>query len=295
MTVKHLSVFLEVCKSESITLAAQKLNVTQPAVSIVIRELEDYYQTRLFERMNRRIYITDAGRALCNYAQIILEQLEEAKNVLNESNPIAPIRIGANITFSLSYLDAILEDVVSAYPQIVWHTVVDSSMVIEKAILNHELDFAIVDNISSSSLVESTLILQTKMIAVCSPEYVLSGAEPFQLEDLQKERFLLREPGSGSRDIVEQVFASRGMFITPAISSASIQFLLNCALRKLGIAILPEITVTPYIDAGQLCEIAITDVSFPRNYYLIIHKNKFKTKSLQLLLEFFMRYNGFIL
>ena len=79
MTLRHFHIFSTVCKKESITKAAEELNMAQPAVSFAIRELESYYGTKLFERMNRRLYITDAGKQLLVYADSVLAQCKEAK------------------------------------------------------------------------------------------------------------------------------------------------------------------------------------------------------------------------
>lgn len=85
MTLRHLTIFRAVCQTESITLAAEHLNMTQPAVSLAVRELEDFYGVQLFERMNRRIYITEAGRTLLQYADTILSQYAESVQVLQEA------------------------------------------------------------------------------------------------------------------------------------------------------------------------------------------------------------------
>ena len=85
MTLRHLEIFRAVCARESITLAAEHLNMTQPAVSLAVKELEAFYGVQLLERMNRRIYITDAGRSLLQYADAVLSQFEESVRVLRDS------------------------------------------------------------------------------------------------------------------------------------------------------------------------------------------------------------------
>ena len=109
MTLRHLEVFTEVCHLESITLAANRLNMAQPAVSTIIRDLESFYGVRLFDRMNRRIYITQAGTMLYNYAMSILSQLDDVKELLNESNASGTLRIGSNIAFAKAYYDSVHE------------------------------------------------------------------------------------------------------------------------------------------------------------------------------------------
>ena len=85
MTLRHLEIFSAVCAQESFTRAAEQLNMAQPAVSLAIRELEVFYNVRLFERMNRRVYLTEAGRTLRQYADTVLSQFQESVEVLRES------------------------------------------------------------------------------------------------------------------------------------------------------------------------------------------------------------------
>ena len=104
MTLKHLRIFVEVCRMDSITKAAENLNMAQPAVSNAIRELESFYQVKLFERMNRKIYITSAGKYLCESADAILSQFDESKDVLLDIASSTKIRIGSNVSFGGYYL-----------------------------------------------------------------------------------------------------------------------------------------------------------------------------------------------
>ena len=93
MTVRHMYIFKTVCECQSITAAAGKLNMTQPAVSVAIKELESFYQVKLFERMNRTIYLTEAGNTLREYADSILDQFEEAEAVLRDGTSMARCRM----------------------------------------------------------------------------------------------------------------------------------------------------------------------------------------------------------
>ena len=90
MTLRHLEIFSAVCAQESFTRAAEQLNMAQPAVSLAIRELETFYAVRLFERMNRRVYLTEAGRTLRQYADTVLSQFQESVEILRESGTQGP-------------------------------------------------------------------------------------------------------------------------------------------------------------------------------------------------------------
>ena len=108
MTLRHLEIFRAVCARESITQAAEQLNMTQPAVSLAVKELEAFYGVQLLERMNRRIYITEAGRSLLQYADAVLNQFEESVRVLRDSGAHSHCSFGMTVTIGESRLPLIL-------------------------------------------------------------------------------------------------------------------------------------------------------------------------------------------
>ena len=145
MTLRHFHIFSTVCKKESITKAAEELNMAQPAVSFAIRELESYYGTKLFERMNRRLYITDAGKQLLVYADSVLAQCNEAKDVLSDINAMTQIRLGANVSVGNSWLQNCIDGFEKIHPEIPIYTSVQNSSQLEKQLLYNNLDFAFMD------------------------------------------------------------------------------------------------------------------------------------------------------
>src|SRR5699024_128386 len=108
MTLRHLKIFVEVYRTGSITKAAERLHLSQPAVSNAIKDLESYYGVMLFERMTRKIYITKAGLMLWQYANSILSQLEEVREMIKDEESTSGIRIGSNVAFGALYLPAVL-------------------------------------------------------------------------------------------------------------------------------------------------------------------------------------------
>lgn len=149
----------------------KNLNMAQPAVSNAIRELEAFYQVKLFERMNRRLYITNAGEYLRGYADSILTQFEESRDILQDIAASTRIRIGSNVSFGANYLPKIISDFQSIHPEIPLFTMIQNSSHIEDCLLHNELDFAIVDNLSSHAGIRQTLIKEESMVALCSPNF----------------------------------------------------------------------------------------------------------------------------
>ena len=151
MTVRHMYIFKTVCECQSITAAAGKLNMTQPAVSVAIKELESFYQVKLFERMNRTIYLTEAGNTLREYADSILDQFEEAEAVLRDGTSMARCRMGVNVSVGETFLPGMLKLLEEKIPGIHMEVLVGNTVTIEEKLNENEIDFAVVDGLKDQT------------------------------------------------------------------------------------------------------------------------------------------------
>ena len=171
MTLRHLEIFRAVCARESVTQAAEALNMTQPAVSMAVKELEAFYGVRLFERMNRRLYITEAGRSLLQYADTVLTQFQESVQVLRQGGARGRCRFGMTVTIGETWLPAILTRLKEELPELDVEAFIQNSRRTEEMVLRNEIDFALVDNVSSASRSQRvTPLLRETMAAVCAPD-----------------------------------------------------------------------------------------------------------------------------
>lgn len=279
MTLRHLRIFSEVCRQESITLAAENMNMAQPAVSYAIRELESYYGTKLFERMNRRLYITESGEQLLLYADSILAQFDEVKDVLQDINAVTQVKIGANASFGISQLPVLTEGFLKCYPQVPIYTLVENSKQIEEKLMHNELDFGIMDYPMQSEYFISHLVREEAMAAFCAEDYPLPDS--ISIEELQKLPLLLREVGSGSRRLVESLLDKSKIYPNIVMESFSDRSLIEACSRCRGILILTSVEAEPYMDSHRLREIKIEGMEIKRSYYLVYHKSKFLTKSMK--------------
>lgn len=280
MDIKHLRIYVEVCRYESITKASRVLNMNEPSVSLAIRQIESYYGVKLFDRMNRRLYITTSGEALLYYATNIVEQFEAAKNSIQDTDNISELKIGSNVLLGEILLPGLLKTYISLYPEVKVSSIISNTTGIEDKLLKNELDLALVDNLISSDKFNRMLILKEEMIVVCSPQYFNITSNQLSLLELSKEKLLLRENGSGTRDSVDQTFKSAGLTICPVIESISNTALIEAAINGLGMLIISYKLIEKELLAGTLIPIKITDGTFLRNYYMIHHKNKYISKSM---------------
>lgn len=279
MTLRHFRIFSEVCRLESITLAAESMNMAQPAVSYAIKEMENYYETKLFERMNRRLYITEAGEQLLLYADSILAQFDEVRDVLRDKNAVTKVKIGTNVSFGISWLPTLSAGFLRQYPEIPLYTLVENSRQIEEKLLRNELDFGIMDYPIHSEYFISRLMKEETMSVVCAENYPLP--QSIQIQQLQELPLLLREEGSGSRSLIENLLNKYKILPNIVMESSSDRSLIEACSQKRGVLFLTTAEIAPYRASHKLREIQIEGIEINRAYYLVYHKSKFLTKSMK--------------
>jgi len=284
VTLRHLQIFCAVCREESITKAAETLGMTQPAVSLAVKELEAFYRAKLFERMNRRIYITEAGRSLRRYADTVIAQFEESVRAVRDAADFGECAVGSNVTVGETRLPEMLEAVAAREPGLRLRTVVDNSDRVRRLLESNELDFAVLDSVAVSPGFLTVPLWTERMLVVCAPDRFPAGC-PLTPEELAQGALLLREKGSASRACVDSVFLAKGFTVLPAMESVSTAALLAGARAGVGLAILSEATVREDLSLGRLREVPVPGCAFVRHYFLVYHKNKYLTPKKKRVLE----------
>ena len=275
---------MTVYQEDSITRAAEKLHMTQPATSLAIREMEEYYHTKLFERSGRGIRVTSAGTRLYPSAARLLSLYDEMDAEMKNWDTSGRLRIGSSISIGSCILPQLINRFSKKYPELELYVKVDSSDVIEQNILENHLDFALIEGSVHSEKLKSSVFLDDELVPVCSRFHPLAGAEDIELDSLKKEHFLMREPNSGTRQLADSSFALKNFQIKPAWESTSTAALINAVSIGLGISILPKRMLEKQLRMHQIASFTIRDLDLKRHYSLIYHENKFVSPTMQ---EFF--------
>lgn len=285
MTLRHLKVFVTVCELNSITKAADKLYIAQPAVSSAIKELEEYYGVKLFDRISRRLYLTESGKTLLSYALHIVSLFDEMESNVRDLDRPGKLHIGSSITIGTSFMPVYAHNFKELYPQTEVCVTIDSSDIIEKKILQNELDFALIEGIVHLESIICEAYMDDELVIVCSPIHPFSKSEAVTVEQFISEPFLLREKGSGTRELFDNVLASLGYSVIPAWESTSTLALINAVINGLGISVLPRMLVKDSINEGRIAAVQIEGLKFNRKFNIIYHKNKFLTASAKAFIE----------
>lgn len=274
MTRKHFTIFVEVCRFLNFSQAAEALNTTQPAVSLAVKELESHYGVALFERMNRRVYLTPAGEALLATAQDVLRGFQEAEETLGQGRPLA-LRVGANVSFGEAGLAQVLGRFRQEHPQVRLRALVANSDKIQSLLAENQLDVGIVDGLGVSERLRAQPLYQEDLILAAAPGRFPA---PATVEELAALPLLLREPGSGLRSSVDRVFSQQGLAPQPLLESTSTAALAQAAKAGLGVAILPE-TLAQRESGLQVG--TVPEVRFFRQFACALHRQKAPSPALE--------------
>lgn len=285
MTIRHLKIFIAVADTGKMSTAAKNLYIAQPTVSQVIAEIEENYGVRLFERLSKKLYITESGERLLRYARHIVALFDEMERSLrNSSNPIV-LRVGATITVGTCVLTSIINRFEEEHPHIQTQVVVDNTHVIEEMLLNSSLDLALVEGVINSEELRVTPVIRDELVLVCDTAHPFASRESILAEELEGQPFILREKGSGTRAKFEEYLRSRDISIYPKWTCYSADSILNAVEGGQGLTVISQMLVEQRVREGRLCIIPIRDAVFHRAFSLVYHKNKFLSDPLKLLMD----------
>ena len=275
MTLRHLTIFLCVCDEGNMTAASKKLYIAQPSVSQAIGELEKYYNIRLFERLGRKLFITLAGQKLITYARHIVHLNKEAEDAMREIHHNGVIRIGASVTVGTCILNDIIEEFSKHNPNVEIIATVNNTKIIEGMLLLDELDIGLVEGKIHSQVLKSQSFMDDELVLVTRTSHPLTKKTSVILADIDNAGFIVREEGSGTRELFESVMASKGLNwqVTGVYNNA--ETIKKFISSGLGISVMSRMAVEKEVQRNELAIVEIEGVSFKRQFSIVFHKNKF--------------------
>ncbi len=272
MTIRHLKVFACVAEHMSMTRAAEELFIAQPAVSNTIAEIERHYSIQLFERINKRLFLTDEGKNLLIKAQSVLSAFDEFEESATSSSKRPKLKIGSSLTIGKQRVPTLLCGLKDSFPHIDFQISINQTSIIESKILNGTLDFAFIQGMPSNTNIDSRLVECNTLAVVCGKDYPMPDA--VTLKELCEYDLLLREDEGVSREFLDNIFARENIVVDPVMESISNQALISAAAKNLGVTVMPESLLRRQLQSGKLRKIKVFDYEFTRNSYIIYHKDK---------------------
>ena len=286
----QLYIFYAVASHRSFSRAAESLNITQPAVSIQVQELEKFLGAALFHRRTRGLRITEVGETVFAYAQQIfslsgklLETLEEIHNLQT-----GRLALGASTTPGEYLLPQAVGRFRQIYPGISVELSIANTRTITQRILNQELDLGMVGRHPTAGQDELGIIdyMEDEIVLVAAPTHPLAQGDAVTAAQVAETGLILRESGSATRNTAEEAFNELGLSPNAALSLGSNEALKQAAMAGGGIAVISRMGVTAEVRAGMLVILSVTDWDCRRPLTLIYPKERQLSPSKQAFLEY---------
>lgn len=285
MKIRHLRIFKVVCEEESITKAAEKLFMTQPAVSNAISELEDHLGVSLFDRISRRIYLNETGKLFLKKVITLLDLYDDLGKDVKELEENATIRIGSSITIANFILPKSIVEFETIYKNTPTKVIIGNAGTIEEMLERNEIDLALIEGVIYNEELIKIPFSSYQLAMICAPKHKFAREESIDINQLIQEKLLLREKGSAIRDVFDSALLLHNLSVNPNWTSTNSQALIQAVKQNLGISVLPKILVQEEIAIGQLVEVKVNDFELVNINHIVFHRDKFQTTSFKTLVE----------
>lgn len=294
MADRRLQVFHTVARVMSFTKAAEILHMTQPAVTFQIKQLEDAFNTRLFDRTHNKITLTEAGRVVYDYAEQILESYAKMANDVKDltGDITGALVIGASTTIAEYLLPRLLGVFKKQFPDVTLRLQVGNTDAIVSMVENNLLDLGIVEAPVYNKNLEVITCRLDELVVIVPPDHPLAAFDTIRPEQLTQYPFILREEGSGSRAVIDEYMRNAGMnFIDFDIvmelgSPESVKMAVE---SEVGVAITSRTTLSKEIKLGTLKAIPLNP-PLMRPFSHVRQRYKFRHRAVGQLLEFAEQY-----
>jgi len=294
MADRRLQVFHTVARLLSFTKAAETLHMTQPAVTFQVRQLEEHFNTRLFDRTHNRINLTEAGKQVFNYADKIFILYAEMNNAVREvtGEVSGALIIGASTTIAEYMLPALLGDFKAKYPDVTVHLKVSNTDGIVHMVENNDIDLGVVEAPVSNKNLVVEVCRMDELVGIVSPQHPLADAEKVSLSEVVKHPFICREEGSGTREVFAEHMHDNDINkseINVCMELGSPEAVKGAVEAGMGISVTSRATIIKELKLGTLVELRL-DPPLERPFSFVHQKQKFRHRAMDELLEFARQY-----
>lgn len=283
MTIRHLKIFITVADCGKMRKAAEILYVSQPSISQAIKDLEDYYNVKLFERLSQKIYLTEEGNKLLSYARHIVDSYEKMDLAMKSSKLCPIIRLGASVSVGTCLLNTVLSSIESNTIDI--RVVVNNTEYIEKKILRNELDIGIVEGIVNSQDLIKIPIFDDELVVVVGKNHPLYSERIVTLDKLNNQDFISREDGSTERNQYEKILSNNNIKLVLKWTSTNTEAIKQAVINGRGLAIMSRMLINNEVKDKKIKVLKIKDIKVTREVILIYHKHKYISSQLNTLIS----------
>jgi DNA-binding transcriptional LysR family regulator len=270
VTLRQLKVFEAVARQRSFSRAAAELHLTQPAVSMQVKSLEDQAGLPLFERIGKRIFLTEAGEELYRRSHTIARELTDGQDALDAMRGLSQGRLAIALVSTAKYFaPPLLARFLKAHPGVRLKLAVDNREAVIAQLAANEVDFAIMGRPPQNLETVAEPFARHPHVIIAPPSHPLAGKHRIPLAKLAGETFIVREPGSGTRGLLERLFAEHKLPLHISMVMASNETIKQAVLAEMGISLLSLHTVGLELATGRLVTLDVKGLPIVRDWYVV--------------------------
>ena len=292
MLSDSMRVFITVADKKNFSKAAKALSLTQPAVSFQIQTLEQYYQTMLFDRVNRHVKLTAAGELLLDYAIHMNNlQAELERNMQQLTGHVkGELLIGASTTIGEYILPYVVGSFKQDYPDVNVTIQIMNTKEISSAVESKTFDLGIIEGpLEQSDVIEAHKFLEDELVLAIPSDHPFAKKESITLEELKELPYITREPGSGSRLIFEQALIDADIDIEDlniVMELGSTTSIKSAIMGGLGVSTISKWAVQDLVKAGKVAALNVQGLTLKRSFHIILNQEKFHSEATGKFLDF---------
>ncbi len=277
MTIRHLRIFLEVTRCKSMSQAAANLHFSQSTISQTIKELEKYYNTTLFERLSKRLYITESGKTLQEFTKKVISSFDDLEDVMLEQSASMHVFLGATITCGCCVLPSFLKNFQKKYPDVQITSSIHNTHLIEEKMLNGEIDIAIVEGKMVSKDIVTIPVIDDFLVLAFAANHEFASKKSFTPKELRNREFVVREEGSGTRKIFDDYLAKHNINIVPKIEAPFPEAMRHSIINNNCLAVMSQRLLEDQIITGEIKVLRLNTNEWDRHFSVVYHKDKRQT------------------
>ncbi len=285
MTLRHIEIFAMVCREGSVTRAAERLHISQPTVSVAIREMEEHYGDALFERISHKLYLTPFGHIIYDYSLNLLNVYSDMSDAHQKYDMI---RVGTGTAVGKLFLPSVVKGFTTMHPDVRVRVSVGDATRMNQLVMQNNADFVIAETVDDIYGLAHRSIQHYPIVAICHKDNPLAKKEVVTAEDLAAQNLLLREPKSRTRRLVDSFFQRHNIEASPMWESYSVQTLLNATMENIGVSF-------HSLDHAVACRnvslviLNVPDFQGERYVNISYHKDKIITPNMQAFLDYYQK------
>lgn len=275
LTLRQFRVFDAVARHLSFSRAAEELHLSQPAVSMQVKGLEDIVAQPLTEQLGKKIFLTEAGREVLHASQAITARLNDLQHNLAQLRSIDSGRLNIASTSTVNAVaTAILARFRGRHPGVSIHLDVSNRAEVLDQLVGNRIDLAIMGQVPDGLGLEATRFMDNPLVVIAAPDHPLARKKRISVRELASESFLVREAGSGTRGAMERFFAARGLEIQSSMEMSSNEAIKQAVQAGLGLGILSLQTLEMELALKRLAVLKVEGFPIMRHWYIVHRADK---------------------